>query len=290
MNTSLVDQLAQTKIYRDYKRAFGEATGLPLTLRSAECRRLAHRGGPHENPFCAMFAIASPACLACLEAQRKTTDPAAHDPRTTVCFAGLCETSVPVRVGEKLVGFLQTGEVIVGQPSARQFTKTTRQLAAWGAKVNHGRLEVAYFHTKTLTRKQYDSVVRLLAIFAQHLGLVASQLSIHASNSEPPSVAKARQFMREHQGESLALSDVARAVNMSTFYFCKTFKKATGYTFTDYLSRSRIERARELLLNPHRRVSEIAFEVGFQSLTHFNRTFHRVLAQSPTEFRAALPK
>ena len=46
--------------------------------------------------------------------------------------------------------------------------------------------------------------------------------------------------------------------------------------------------ARTQLLNPSRRISEIAYEVGFQSLTQFNRTFKRVFGQSPTEFRARL--
>jgi AraC-like DNA-binding protein len=48
----------------------------------------------------------------------------------------------------------------------------------------------------------------------------------------------------------------------------------------------RLEDARNRLLNPNLRVSEIAYDVGFQSLTQFNRTFKRVFGQSPTEFRA----
>ena len=55
-----------------------------------------------------------------------------------------------------------------------------------------------------------------------------------------------------------------------------------------YLSRVRIEKSKNLLLNPNLRVSEIAFEVGFQSLTHFNRVFKKVLGQTPTDYRAQL--
>ncbi|MCI0744843.1 MAG: AraC family transcriptional regulator, partial [Verrucomicrobia subdivision 3 bacterium] len=61
-----------------------------------------------------------------------------------------------------------------------------------------------------------------------------------------------------------------------------------GVNFTEYVSRVRIEKARNLLLNPNLRISEIAYEVGFQSLTHFNRVFKKLLGQSPTEFRARL--
>ena len=81
---------------------------------------------------------------------------------------------------------------------------------------------------------------------------------------------------------------MAKAVNSSPFYFCKMFKKGTGINFTEYLSRIRIERSKNLLLNPHLRVSEIAFEVGFQSLTHFNRVFKNTVGQSPTHYREQL--
>jgi AraC-like DNA-binding protein len=87
----------------------------------------------------------------------------------------------------------------------------------------------------------------------------------------------------------MSLSQVAKAVNTSTFYFCKLFRKHTGINFTDYVSRVRIERAKNLLLNRNLRVSEIAFEVGFQSLTHFNRVFKRIVGQAPTQYRLHLP-
>jgi AraC-like DNA-binding protein len=66
------------------------------------------------------------------------------------------------------------------------------------------------------------------------------------------------------------------------------FKKGTGINFTEYLSRVRIERSKNLLLNPHLRVSEIAFEVGFQSLTHFNRVFKNTVGESPSHYREQL--
>jgi len=59
-------------------------------------------------------------------------------------------------------------------------------------------------------------------------------------------------------------------------------------TFTDYLARVRIEKAKTLLLDPNRRVSEVAYEVGFQSLTHFNRVFRKLAGESPTSYRKAV--
>src|ERR1700692_4545309 len=66
---------------------------------------------------------------------------------------------------------------------------------------------------------------------------------------------------------------------------CSQFAPPTGLTFTDYLGRVRVEKAKTLLLNPHLRVSEIAYMVGFQSLTHFNRVFRNLTGESPSHFR-----
>ena len=84
----------------------------------------------------------------------------------------------------------------------------------------------------------------------------------------------------------MTLSAVAAAAGASVFHFCKVFHAATGLKFTDYVARARVEDARQRLLNPNMRISEVAYEVGFQSLTQFNRTFKRVFGQSPSEFRA----
>jgi AraC-like DNA-binding protein len=75
---------------------------------------------------------------------------------------------------------------------------------------------------------------------------------------------------------------------MSPFYFCKTFKKSTGLRFTQYVSRFRVEAAKKLLLNRHYRASEVADEVGFPTVTQFNRVFRRIAGESPTDYRQHL--
>ena len=67
------------------------------------------------------------------------------------------------------------------------------------------------------------------------------------------------------------------------------FKTATGINFTEYLARVRVEKAKNLLLNPNHRISEVAFASGFQSLSHFNRVFRRIAGESPTRYRDKLP-
>ncbi len=286
---AVVAQLKSSELYRDYERAFRETTGLPINLRPIEAFDLPHAKDPNQNPFCALMAKTNQSCAACLQLQRKVEQEARLEPKTLKCFAGLCDSAVPVRVGENLVAFLQTGQILLHRPDRREFNKLTRELINWGVDADLKRIEEAYFQTRVLEKRQYEAVLRLLTIFAQHLSSFSNQLMVAAERVESPLVSRAKLYITDHQHEELSLGQVAGAVNTSAFYFCKMFKQATGLTFTDYLARVRIEKVKNLLLNPHKRISEAAYEAGFQSLSQFNRVFRRVTGEAPVRWRARLP-
>ncbi|MCX6887384.1 MAG: helix-turn-helix domain-containing protein [Verrucomicrobiota bacterium] len=288
VDKSLVEALVTSKVFQDYERAFSEATGLPVAFRPVESWQLPHHGKRNEGPFCAIIAGKSRACSTCLQVQDKLAEAAVHEAHTIGCPNGLCDTAVPVRLGDRLIGFLQTGQIFRKKPTQQQFERTAKQVAEWGVDVDKEVLRQAFFATRVVPAKQHEAVVKLLSIFAQHLSMLSNQVLVQHDHAEPPVITKAKEYIQEHQTDNLRLGHVAKAVNTSTFYFCKMFKKSTGINFTDYLSRVRIEKSKNLLLNPNLRVSEIAFEVGFQSLTHFNRVFKKILGQSPSEYRAQL--
>lgn len=286
----LVRQLRESEIFKDYEKAFRETTGLPITLRPIEAFDLPHHDDPKEAPFCALMARTNQTCAACLQLQRRVEDEARLEPKTLKCFAGLCDSAVPVRVGENLVAFLQTGQILLHKPSSRDFKKVTRELLNFGVSADVKKLEEAWFQTRVLEKKQYEAVLRLLTIFAQHLASLSNQLMVAAQQSEPPMITRAKVFIAEHQHEEMSLRQVAGAVNTSAFYFCKMFKQATGLTFTDYLARVRVEKVKNLLLNPHKRISEAAYEAGFQSLSQFNRVFRKIAGEAPTIWREKLQR
>src|SRR5688572_32310432 len=111
--------------YNGSERAFREATGLPVALRPVESWQLPHHGQRSENPFCAMMAAKSRACAACLQVQQKLSESARHEAASETCQAGLCDTAVPVRLGDKLVGFLHTGQIFRRKPTTAQFDRVT---------------------------------------------------------------------------------------------------------------------------------------------------------------------
>lgn len=286
---NLIEALLSSGVYQDYERAFSESTGLPISLRPVESWQLPHHGKHDENDLCALMAERSRSCAACLQVMQRLAESASQETHTVVCPLGMCDTAVPVRLGDQLVGFLQTGQVFRKKPTEEQLARVHKLLLSWSVPVDPQRLRKAFFNTRVMSPRQYDAMVKMLTIFAQHLSMISNQVVVRQDHGETPVIARAKEYINEHQSEDLRLGTVAKAVNTSTFYFCKMFKKVTGLNFTDYLSRVRIEKAKNLLLNPNLRISEIAYEVGFQSLTHFNRVFKRVVGQSPTEYRSHLP-
>ena len=288
-NEKLVEILTRSELFLNYERAFNETTGMPLALRPVESWQLPLHGRRKENQFCAEMAAKSFTCAACLRMQEKLAQGAMNEPATMTCIYGLCETAAPVKLGPQTIGFLQTGQVLRRKPTEASFQRAIVAAGKLGMDIDNQKAKQSYFETPVASQKKLDSVSDLLAIFADHLSMKSNELAMQTADKEPPAITKAKQFIREHCTEDLSLGQVSSAVNTSLFYFCKQFRKATGLSFTEFVSRTRVEKAKNLLLNPNLRISEIAFDIGFQSLTHFNRVFKKIAGQSPTEFRGRLP-
>ena len=284
-----LEVLSASQVYRDYERAFTQGTGLPLRLQGPDMLSLVRFTKAQENPFCTIMAKTNESCAQCYSLQCKVEAEAQFEPKTLKCFAGLCEAAVPVRVAENVIAFLHTGQVLLQRPDKVKFKQIAATLLKWGAEVDLKKLEEFYFNTRVLTLKQYEALIRLLNTFAEHLAACSSVLIMQAQQVDSPAITQARSYIRDHSDDELPLSAVAHVVNMSATYFSEKFKEMTGINFVEYVARTRVEKARNLLQNPNRRVCEVAFEVGFKSLSQFNRMFKKVVGESPRDYRVKLP-
>jgi AraC-like DNA-binding protein/ligand-binding sensor protein len=286
-NRELIDALRRSKLFRNYEQVFSQATGMPLALRPVDYWQLEHQGKTNQNPFCALLAERPSTLAVCLKAHQDMIDHTGVLPHTVTCPFGLTETAVPIKLGDRTIGYLRIGQVLRHMPAKSDATRVSRQLERCGVRFT-GQIRKAWEKNPLFPPEKYNAIVRLLTFFADQLSALSNQLMTEKSNAEPPLVLRAREYIDKHKTEELSLADVAKAAGASVFHFCKLFHKATGLKFTDYVARVRLEDARTRLLNPNLRISDFAYDVGFQSLTQFNRTFKRVFGQSPSGFRARL--
>ncbi len=248
-----VQNLAESELFQHYQSAFHTLTGLPLSLEAI--------AEGHE------FAGV----------------------KTSTSVAGVVESLVPVKVGKSILAALRTGGVRLQPATADHFAPVARALLDGDRSAAEIRgAKVHFEQVPVMEPARYEAAVAILQSFALQLGEAAHRLLFAHATHEPQPVRNAKAFIHEHLGEQMSLEAVATAVNVSPFHFCKLFKRATGLTFTDFVNRARVEKAKRLLLRPGARITEIAYDVGFQSLSHFNRSFRRIADESPSEFRCRM--
>jgi len=97
-------------------------------------------------------------------------------------------------------------------------------------------------------------------------------------------------FIEAHYAKNIRTSDIAASIGFSPSRACHAFKRATGKTISHYLHEVRIQRAKNLLLMSDQQVAAIAYEVGYNDLSYFNRWFRAITGLSPSDFRKRFRK
>jgi AraC-like DNA-binding protein len=101
---------------------------------------------------------------------------------------------------------------------------------------------------------------------------------------------QARDMADRDYSQPLTLDAMARAAHLSKFHFAREFAAAYGETPRSYLTRRRIERAKDLLRTANLTVTEVCYLVGFSSLGSFSSRFRDLVGCSPNQYRAAQPE
>lgn len=94
-------------------------------------------------------------------------------------------------------------------------------------------------------------------------------------------------YVENHFKEKITIRQIAGFCDYSPSHFMKYFKHAMGMSFIEYLNDYRLTMAARLLLASDSTVLSISQEVGFENLSHFNRSFKKKFAQTPSAYRAA---
>src|SRR5260370_34608522 len=135
VNKQLIDILRRSRLFRDYEGVFTKATGLPLALRPREYWQLEHQGKKNENPFCGLLAERSATLAVCLQAHEEMIRHTGELPHTVTCPFGLTETAVPIKLGQRTIGYLRIGQGLRHTPARSDTPKVSRELARNGVRV-----------------------------------------------------------------------------------------------------------------------------------------------------------
>ncbi len=97
-------------------------------------------------------------------------------------------------------------------------------------------------------------------------------------------------YMEEHYHEPVTIRQLTKVAGMSESALMRSFRRMVNHSPMDYLIRLRVARACDLLQHGDMRVTEVAYECGFNDSNYFSRQFRRVMGQTPREYRRARPR
>jgi AraC-like DNA-binding protein len=278
--------LAASPAVRVQQVAFTCATGVPLTLLPAS----RGTGGSLDGAFCVKGCLGHPSGDLCqrrlLTAEKRAAGRAG--PVQYCCPSGLVKILIPVFLEGRHAGSLLAGPFTLQSLDGERLAELMSRLESAGLGGRVRELETTWRHSPLLSAEKCRAAATLLGMFARYLEESARQVAADRSSVRSPLLAKIEEVLARNGSGRVSLRDVAARVNLSPCHFCAVFKKQTGVTFTEYRNQRRLGRAEELLRDPSRRVSDIAFEAGFDSIPYFNRAFRRHFGCSPTVYRRRL--
>ena len=128
------------------------------------------------------------------------------------------------------------------------------------------------------------ALIQLLTFTNRHNDQLAESNTKYA-NSTHKTISEITGYINSNYTHKLSLSTISAQFFISPYYFSRTFKNVTGYSFIDYLNYVRIKEAQKLLRRTDLTIAEIAESVGYTSSTHFGRTFRKITGMSPLSYR-----
>ena len=128
----------------------------------------------------------------------------------------------------------------------------------------------------------------LLKSFVLQLEDEVNRALLESDDAEPKCVRAAKNYIKKLLGEKILLDRVSEVLEVCPFLLCRLFKKHTGMTMTEFVSRHRIEKARRILQDPSLQISEVSEQVGFTSISQFNRNFLKYAGEAPSRYRDRL--
>jgi len=127
-------------------------------------------------------------------------------------------------------------------------------------------------------------VIHLLKHYSAWQAKLSSELAGRLPEQQLQNVID---YVHAHLNQDIPLSEMAGVLNLSQYHFCRLFKQLTGITPHQYLTRCRIDQAKQLLLETKLTITEVAFEVGFTNHSSFTRLFRQYVGVTPKVFRAS---
>lgn len=270
---------ADTESVSELTETVARLTGMEISVWGADFRPCGY-GGHTNGELCNLLHGCGLGRELCIGADNEALRTAqAHGPYCYRCPIGLTEIAVPIRRGERLLGFVMAGKVAEDVPDCDAEIRRT-VLSRCPEAERLPRLDDAIAGVPHLTAERLTDSLRLLAAFAEILAERGSPLQSNQSMS-----AMVQRFLDCNFDRRVTLDELSVRFHCSTVTLTGHFKREYGVTVLQYLNARRLARAEKMLLRTDMTLGEISDRCGFSDAEYFSRVFRRAHGVSPLRYR-----
>jgi len=198
------------------------------------------------------------------------------------CNFGLIEIVLPIYKENKYLGSLYCGNFFDKPADEKGWKEMTSKLPI---DIDKDAIKEEYFEVKYMSAQEIYDLQTVLELIAKSIVDVISNDDHKLSGFD-----KVLEFIETNFQRDILLDDLAVISSFNPCYVSQLFKKKIGITLTEYVSRIRIKKSKELLINSDMAMSDIAFAVGFKDQNYFSRIFKETEECTPSEYRSKLSK
>lgn len=145
--------------------------------------------------------------------------------------------------------------------------------------------EDSFLDTFNNNAKHYGSINQLFHYLTQTITNTFEKAIECKRELDSKPIRDAKTYIQENYARPIKLEDISELVGFNASYFSSLFKKDTGYTFLEYLSEVRMNKAKELLKETNISIASVCEQVGYSDMKHFTKMFIKHTALKPNEFR-----
>jgi len=134
--------------------------------------------------------------------------------------------------------------------------------------------------------KKHQTIESLQQLTYDVISAAISAICFNRNTKNHELIEKVKKIIHENYHSDISLNEIAKQVYISPCYLSVIFSNETNTTYKNYIMQTRIEKAKELLVNSDLNIYEIADKVGYKSQKYFSFLFHKITGMMPTEYRA----
>lgn len=163
-----------------------------------------------------------------------------------------------------------------------EFVMRAEHTAFLNGGINYGFLYRENYLPTVMTMQEHGELKQW---FLSKIAEVCHNITAKREEKSVSLINQAKNYIKQNYEKEISLDEVSRMINISPYYFSKLFKEETGENFIDYLTKIRIQHAKELLKNPAYSIKEVCAKSGYSDPNYFSRIFKKKENLTPSEYR-----